>query len=533
MAQLPTPPGLRASGPKPEGTQTADLFCNALSFFIFDPFLLEGFPGLSTLSLIMRGFHFLLAVNLLFPVTWSADKHPGALKKAQGKNPVNNVVMVNQYGWPVPSSENAAFSTRAAYLENFSNIVNHAVSAKSNGTNKILIFIHGGLNTAEARAKRANILLQDPSLTEEFAPIFINWSSGLGTTYLEHLKSVRQGRLSNKFWGWLTAPLHLVADLGRGAAAAPANIVEQAKVDVQAWRWPSAPSQSNALYVYKRLKAETNTHVTLGCATTGSRLAKEARWLFPGVPGRVVATPLIEAVGQPGWENMLRRTKTMSRKTSEFNLYEFDTKAMEDGERRQELVTPEARGGISEFFNVLSHQLKSKTNYSITLVGHSMGAIIAADVLRNYANLNFENIVFMAAACSIRDVETSVIPYLKKNSAANFYNLCLHPLNEVQEESFWGFAPRGSLLHFIDHSLSVPEHPTDRTAGSWENIMIAYKVVPPEVRDRVHIKAFDRSPYKGNPVKHGEFDNPEMQFWKRAFWEGRDCDCNDCIRLRQ
>jgi hypothetical protein len=476
---------------------------------------------------LMRGITSGFVATVLFSCAFAADKGPGNMKKAQRNDLATNVVMVNQYGWPVPPTEDAMFNTRAEYLAHFSNVVNHAIYAPGNQNKKILIYFHGGLNTAKARAERARILLSNSSLTNEFVPIFINWSSGLGTTYFEHMKSVRQGRLSNRAWGWITSPLQVVADLGRGIAATPANLVEQTKVDVQAWRWPKAPSHKNAVFVYRELKSPT---LSLGCAATSSRLLDEARWVFPGVPGRIVATPLIEAIGQPAWENMLRRTKTMHRKTSEFNLHEYDG-TVEESERKHELTTPDALGGVSDFFSVLSRTLSSHPKHSITLIGHSMGAIIAAEVLRTYTNLNFTNIVFMAAACSVRDVETAVIPYLKAHKGSTFYNLSLHPLNEVQEEYFAGFAPRGSLLHFIDHSLSVPEHPTDRTVGSWENVMIAYKVFPPEIRDRVHLKAFNRAPDLRTPVRHGDFDSPEMEFWKDDFWKGRDCNCNDCTGL--
>ena len=65
------------------------------------------------------------------------------------------------------------------------------------------------------------------------------------------------------------------------------------------------------------------------------------------------------------------------------------------------------------------------------LVGHSMGAILSAELLRLFPEIPFDHIVFMGAACPIRDLDEKVFPYLAhpKNRDAKFYNLVHQPVN--------------------------------------------------------------------------------------------------------
>lgn len=73
-----------------------------------------------------------------------------------------------------------------------------------NDSNKehIAVFIHGGLNTVNAsdlRVKR----LKDIMLRDNVYPIFINWNSGLISSYAEHIFQARQGIKWN-FFGFLS-----------------------------------------------------------------------------------------------------------------------------------------------------------------------------------------------------------------------------------------------------------------------------------------------------------------------------------------
>jgi hypothetical protein len=195
-----------------------------------------------------------------------------------------------------------------------------------------------------------------------------------------------------------------------------------------------------------------------------------------------------------------------------------------------------AAGGTGEEKGVgipmqMQSTLKTGQDFEVTLIGHSMGTIVLNDFIRDYEsypNLKITDIVYMAAACSIRDFERSVIPYMRstKGKDARFYNLTLHPLNDAREANAYNLIARGSLLEWIDSFFTTPSTHMDRTLGKWENIIQATHIIPDEMRDRVYIKGFPVGETNiAGPQKHGEFDDykPEegqtWKFWDRSFWE--------------
>ena len=451
-----------------------------------------------------------------------------------GTETVNHIVMVNKYGWPVPPFEDKAFTNRAAYLSHFTNVVNHvlATAPERDGKKQILIFAHGGLNSRKDRLRRASDLLERvDGIRKDYNPVFLNWDSGFGSTYWEHLISVRHGRLANPIWGKATAPFLFLGDMGRGFAGLPSALLEQGKLDVQSFDWPYGPWHRNALLLLQELHNQENTNVTIGCARLQERSDphRGVVWALSS-PAKLLTTPVVAGGGPGAWRNMRRRTKTMYRNPGEFNPLFEETWRSKDERLIRGYLAHDPRGGVSEFMSVLSAKISSepRTQYEVTLVAHSMGAIILSEVLRKYTNLFYKDIVFMAPACSIRDFETSVVPYMSTQPETRFYNLCLHPLAEAQEDFAFPVVPRGSLLHWIDNYLDSPEFPTDRTLGAWENIVLTYKVIPPALRPRVFIKSFNNEQAPRNPFRHGDFDNPDMEFWKPDFWRATTCECTNC-----
>ena len=166
----------------------------------------------------------------------------------------------------------------------------------------------------------------------------------------------------------------------------------------------------------------------------------------------------------------------------------------------------------------------------ITLVGHSMGCIILNELVRQNDHLPFQNIVYMAAACSIENFEKSIIRYMERYPEANFYNLMLDPIAETRERMIrlfgFEFGPRGSLLVWIDNYLTKARTPLDLTLGRWVNIMRSLFVIPPDLRSRVHLKTYgiygsdvfkyDLAP-AGFPMHHGDFS--QLHFWEPEVWE--------------
>jgi hypothetical protein len=221
-----------------------------------------------------------------------------------------------------------------------------------------------------------------------------------------------------------------------------------------------------------------------------------ARGAFYGLtfPTKMLTSPLIDAFGSAGWQNMSRRTQTIVEGASDFEVGQGNI---------QDYVNRGAPGGLDALFRRLASRQKDERfghpAYEITLVGHSMGSMVLNEALRRQTRreadggdeLPVTRIVYMAAACSIRDFSDSVVPFLVAHKRTRFYNLCLHPTAELIESNAFDIPPRGSLLLWIDDFLTEPSTPLDRTLGRWENIVQVPYVIPGKVRGRVAVKAFD------------------------------------------
>jgi hypothetical protein len=202
----------------------------------------------------------------------------------------------------------------------------------------------------------------------------------------------------------------------------------------------------------------------------------------------------------------------------------------------------------------------------VNLIGHSMGTIVACEILQRFHQLRVDNAVFMAAACSIRDFKQKVVPYLEEQhlreqllglppgteQKTEFYNLCLHDFGENAEKNPGNLdlSQRGSLLTWIDRLFEKPESENDRTLGRWTNALLATDDIPGSIMGQITMKAFGRDrtyngetpppfynvaqtkPKKGKyavePQKHGEFarfeegskkSDSNIGFWRKKYWQ--------------
>jgi pimeloyl-ACP methyl ester carboxylesterase len=197
--------------------------------------------------------------------------------------------------------------------------------------------------------------------------------------------------------------------------------------------------------------------------------------------------------------------------------------------------------------------------YQVTLMGHSMGTMVLNEWLRRdlleQRKQFYANIVYMAAACTVRDFSRAVVPYLVQHRpdakasdpamarGTQFYNLMLHPLADLRErDRLFDLPPRGSLLVWLDSFLTDPQTPLDRTLGRWNNIIPATDLIPQSVRGQVTLKAFalaadDDVPAPGEldygPQEHGQFRG--KPYWCPEFWESEDAViCRpDCVPTTQ
>lgn len=432
-------------------------------------------------------------------------------------------------------------------------IKNIADERRKHGTRNILIYVHGGMTGIKKSMKATPGLLGKIQGygKHEYYPILVNWQSGIGTAYWDHLVRIRQGKIANVL-GPLSSPFYLIADAGRALTRLPITW------GYQAYNMLKSPPVAEPLAIARyndeiERSAEgqpgiEGDKISLGENTWGVKdyLYDSLTYAIPGV-AKVVTTPLLDMVGTSAWGNMLRRTQTVFRDPMDFTTQEDRNQIVTEGRKAADMnnVNLENRsgGGLSKLMEALrrlkkeferenakKENAKKEKPYTVTLIAHSMGSIILNELLRRYGDpdqdFEYTKIVYMAPACTIRDFANSVIPYLQKHESAEFYNLTLHPVAEERENLFFDVLPRGSLLSWIDDFASDPASFMELTLGQWNNAMLAYHIIPDEVRNRVVIKGFGIEDPKTNieeeeykkPQKHMDFNDVEMKFWQPEFW---------------
>jgi hypothetical protein len=453
---------------------------------------------------------------------------------------------------------------------------------------RVIVYVHGGLNSPSdaievAKEHLKDITTQDPNCY----PVFVIWDSGLFDTYREHLFDVRQGcnNSETRAWGWVDWPIYLVSDFLVAIARAPTVWLQQGTTDsdsvmagvasifsynrtqkiVQKHKeegpttrpdnsgeradvWLERKNEVNATAFYlvlnrlyfrdsQRPATQPSTQISISIGVDHSQ---PMDWVGRGfiyaafLPFKLFFAPIIDGLGTPAWREMGRRAQAIVDGSSDFTV---NDKTRSDAIAKY--VDQGTGGGLDLFISKLAEgaqptQDGKKPTWQVTLIAHSAGTVVLNEVLRRQiqrelkggATLPVQNVVYMAAACSIRDFTESVIPFMElpKHQNVNYYNLTLHPSAETIEADGYELVPRGSLLCWIDDFLTSPQNPLDRTLGRWDNIVQTPYVFPESLRGRIAIKAFGlERPITPttkpilDPQIHGDFtDSP---FWEATFWK--------------
>jgi hypothetical protein len=253
--------------------------------------------------------------------------------------------------------------------------------------------------------------------------------------------------------------------------------------------------------------------------TIGDSAGRTASYIAT-VPTKTAVLSVFGTLGESSWDMLNRRCKAMIHHTNSFRP---DGQAYFN-ETDDDLHDSESTGvgALAVFLRRLEKFCQKHPDIKVVAVGHSMGAIVLNEAIRSFPKVPYRDIVYMAAACSIRDFDASVVPYLRAHKKTQFYNLCLHPRAEDREDNLYDLVPRGSFLVWIDEFLSHPQSFTDRTLGNFENVMLASKIFHPKIHGQLHMSAMGAGPGQSDPQKHGAFSSHE--FWKEAFWKRRGWD---------
>jgi hypothetical protein len=399
---------------------------------------------------------------------------------------------------------------------------------------EVVIFIHGGLNEFKAALVRAHQRLAAMQ-ADGIYPIFILWRSGLFACYWAHLTQFVQGKsprtdiLGRSYLFFA----NLLLDAGRSITRFPRTLYYQFHSEYSAVRPAIEHDADNIPLLYHVLRtrsanAKNAFHIkrdVVDGETYGEFRAAVLRELLSPLKlaFRYAVWPLIDALGTSAWDMMLRRTETLFRSPDEFDISHRSPKAYapEPENPKHSLVVNildgEPSGALALF--VRAYMDKAKT-IPTSLIGHSMGAIVLNNWLSYYPKFQAEQIIYMAAACTIQQAVRSLSAYLALHPQSSFYNLSLHQRAEKTEQHVFGLSPMGSLLEWIDNYFSKPLTFDQRTFGKWDNLMQATQLFPHKIRGQITLKAF---PVSGDgattfiPTKHGDFTF--CKFWNADFYE--------------
>jgi hypothetical protein len=452
---------------------------------------------------------------------------------------------------------------------------------------EIIIYIHGGLNNIDGAIAKCAALTD--MFNEQHEPAYfigICWNSNLMPTYGQHLFGVRDG-LHQPPKAIATSPAMLIADVGGAAARFPMNLASFLLRDAYTVNPKGFTRRKLADRRYEQIRNSTKDPKLKGL-TVGDAKDERSRALLVGsdfgrwvitYPVKVPATLLLDVFGVQPWKNMLRRTRTMFERESEFiPMLKFEDAV----DLNKYLGYPPdnavpfldklnytgRKGAMWHFGNYLTIGRASwaPKEPKITMIGHSMGAIVACELLQRFHALPVDNVVFEAAACSVSNFKTNVIPFLEEQNLrtqiatlegkdpadvvkTHVYNLCLHDDAEMAEKNpgELDLSQRGSLLTWIDTLYQSPESENDRTFGRWVNAILATDNFPSDILDRITIKEFGRDRLKkdhlnvpvytveddgrpkiAEPTKHGEMTRYEpgvkkrksnFKFWSKEYRE--------------
>jgi hypothetical protein len=376
----------------------------------------------------------------------------------------------------------------------------------------LLIFIHGGLNSEQNRLERAfidaNRMLAD---SQAWYPLFVTWPSGGLQSYVDQRVHYNQGDYDSDFKR-IASPLYFLTDAVESVVRAPVAWAESIS-------WVQLGQNDAVRQIGDRIGCEGSgpNYRCVPLEGRDDRSTAEEIWYWSpiGFVGRVISVPVVDAVGQPAWDAMVSRTRMLMRKP--FNDRDF---AAADGKL-------DGKGDLWYLFNVLS-ELPADEQPPITLIGHSMGAIVVNEILSSFPDLPYRNIVFMGAAASVRDTVATLdhLTRAKPRPDLRFYNLSLHQDAEAGEVDYLGTVSKGSLLEWVDRMYTTPSTFADRTVGKWVNTVMAHgDFLPLDSRLQMSFKRFGLS--CAEPLKHTEFDEYEPRpgcpdartpYWDPAFW---------------
>ncbi len=527
-----------------------------------------------------------------YPISKDIPKRTATYKekiKQHKKEIENHVIAIGKYGElrdPITGQER---SDSEDYLKNIVNQIQEYAKDTTDAEPELLIYIHGGLNNEAAALKRAMQTYRLIRASGKY-PLFINWNSEGLRSYGSHLAHIRQGEQSDT--AWATSPIYFLSDIGNSLVNAPKAWTVtgihwfnslQSKKHADQELCAQQARHNNKLYNHpgRELVHSRESEIDFN-------LSRKLQWLIT-IPSKIITTPFTYTLAKPAWDIMLRRTSTLFYTCEDLKKNPSDNEECETENFTGKKVTTwsmpptklkNGNGALYRFLSALEtdqKKIEASKKVKITLIGHSMGAIIVNQIVNLGLDLIYKNIVHMASADSTENLLNKVVPYIDcslegtcnmggeenegkeknkgkkdENNPVNFYSLHLHPDNENREVSALGFTPSGSLLTWIDGMYTTPKTVLDKRSGRWDNMTRAIDLIPSakgiskkqnNIKGQMRFTIFgikDRKAYRpaelikmkicksekdcegyelySTAQKHGDFD--ELPFWLPEVWQG-------------
>ena len=364
-----------------------------------------------------------------------------------------------------------------------------------NGKRQLLLYIHGGMKFQVSSVENAAELYKYmASRKAPVYPIFINWQSSFFSTYWDHIAHIRQGQYWTGKGTILLVPLWVISDVVRAVGHAPLDAFYEIKTIYDGVK--PAP-------FYDTIKTAGGKPLMYHGEDMRSTPRKAAGLAIETVtlPLKFVTAPLVDGFGTGAWDAMQHRTTALFQSDHEFN------EALP--------VVRDANGGLSIFLRELEGRIRKDGNpWSITLVGHSMGAIVVNQIVARHPNLPIDRIVYLSAACSMEDYRSTIVPYLERHPHVTMHHLILERHAEAREWNAYDVVPRGTLLIWTDNLLSKPASVLERRTGRYTNLMRDIHSTPPSIVDRVTVLTFDGGPQLVKTQPQSHTGASLVEFWR-------------------